>query len=139
MPRIYERFYARIMERRASASPLERTLLDLTLAVGGRRFDARQGRTSAQSLPDRLAWPILKRLVADKIAAQLGGRLRVAVSGGAPIAEPIIRLFLSLGIDVLQGYGMTETSPVVAVNIPDDNDPRSVGKPATPRPGASAT
>jgi long-chain acyl-CoA synthetase len=129
VPRIYERFYAKVMEHRASASPLERALLDLTLAVGGRRFDARQGRASAPSLLDRLAWPILKRLVADKIAAQLGGRLRVAVSGGAPIAEPIIRLFLSLGLDVLQGYGMTETSPVVATNIPDDNDPRSVGKP----------
>jgi long-chain acyl-CoA synthetase len=129
VPRIYERFYARIMEHRAAASRPERALLDLTLAVGGRRFDARQGRLSAVPLTDRLLWPLLKRLAADKIAAQLGGRLRVAVSGGAPIAEPIIRLFLALGLDVLQGYGMTETSPVVSTNTPDDNDPRSVGRP----------
>jgi long-chain acyl-CoA synthetase len=129
VPRIYERFYARIMEHRAAASRLERALLDLTLAVGGRRFDARQGRLASVPFTDQLVWPILKRLVADKIAAQLGGRLRVAVSGGAPIAEPIIRLFLSLGLDVLQGYGMTETSPVVSTNIPEDNDPRSVGRP----------
>ena len=128
VPRIYERFYARIMERRSSMSWLERTLFDLTLAVGGRRFDARRARTQA-SLFDQIAWPILKRLVADKVVSQLGGRLRVAVSGGAPIALPIIRLFLSLGLDILQGYGMTETSPVVAVNTPDDNDPRSVGRP----------
>jgi long-chain acyl-CoA synthetase len=127
VPRIYERVYARIMERRASMSRLQRTLFDATLAVGGRRFDARQQRTEPPLL-DRLAWPILKRLVADRITAQLGGRLRVAVSGGAPIALPIIRLFLSLGLDILQGYGMTETSPVVAVNTPDDNDPRSVGR-----------
>ncbi len=53
----------------------------------------------------------------------------MAVSGGAPIASAVIRLFLSLGLDILQGYGMTETSPVVAVNTPDDNDPRSVGRP----------
>ncbi len=129
VPRIYERFYARIMEHRASASRLQRAALDLTLAVGGRRFDARQGRRPGVALTDRLIWPILKRLVADKVAAQLGGRLRVAVSGGAPIAEPIIRLFLSLGLDVLQGYGMTETSPVVSTNTPEDNDPRSVGRP----------
>lgn len=128
VPRIYERFHAKIMERRASASWFERTVLDLTLAVGGRRFDARQNRTSP-SLFDQFAWPVLKRMVADKILAQFGGRLRVAVSGGAPIALPIARLFLSLGLDILQGYGMTETSPVVSVNTPDDNDPRSVGKP----------
>ena len=128
VPRIYERFYARIMEHRAQASWLERAALDLAIAVGGRRFDARQGRTAPASLFDRLAWPLLKRAVADKVLAQFGGRLRAAVSGGAPIAWPIARLFLSLGLDVLQGYGMTETSPVVSTNAPDDNDPRSVGR-----------
>ncbi|BAR56270.1 long-chain acyl-CoA synthetase [Bradyrhizobium diazoefficiens] len=126
VPRIYERVYALIMQHRASAGSIERALLDLTIAVGGRRFDARQGR-GALSLLDRLAWPLLKQLVADKVLAQLGGRLRVAVSGGAPIAEPVIRLFLALGLDILQGYGMTETSPVISVNTPEDNDPRSVG------------
>jgi len=126
VPRIYERIYALIMQRRASGRAIERVLLDLTIAVGGRRFDARQ-RRGAPPLLDRLLWPPLKRLVADKVLAQLGGRLRVAVSGGAPIAEPVIRLFLALGLDVLQGYGMTETSPVVSVNTPEDNDPHSVG------------
>ncbi|MGY8635922.1 AMP-dependent synthetase/ligase [Bradyrhizobium sp. 14AA] len=126
VPRIYERVYALIMQHRASAGRIERALLDLTIAVGGRRFDARQGRDAVSPL-DRLAWPLLKRLVADKVLAQLGGRLRVAVSGGAPIAEPVIRLFLALGLDILQGYGMTETSPVVSVNTIDDNDPHSVG------------
>ncbi len=126
VPRIYERIYALIMQHRAAAGGVERALLDLTLAVGGRRFDARQGRGGRSPL-DRLAWPLLKRLVADKVLAQLGGRLRVAVSGGAPIAEPVIRLFLALGLDVLQGYGMTETSPVVSVNTIEDNDPHSVG------------
>lgn len=129
VPRIYEKFYSKVMEHRASATWLERALLDMTLAVGGRLFDARQGRGGPLSLLDRLFWPILKRMVADKVLAQLGGRLRVAVSGGAPIAFPIIRLFLSLGLDILQGYGMTETSPVVSTNTPDDNDPRSVGRP----------
>lgn len=129
VPRIYERLYAKIMEHRASTSWLERAALDLTLRLGGRRFDARQGRAPHPSVVERLGWPILKRVVADRIAAQLGGRLRVAVSGGAPTAEPIIRLFLSLGLDVLQGYGMTETSPVVATNTPEEDDPRSVGRP----------
>jgi hypothetical protein len=129
VPRIYERFYAKIMEHRAAASWPERAALDLALKIGGRRFDARQGRGHGPAFLDDLVWPVLKRAVADKVLAQLGGRLRVAVSGGAPIAAPIIRLFLSPGLDVLQGYGMTETSPVVAVNTPGDNDPRTVGRP----------
>jgi long-chain acyl-CoA synthetase len=128
VPRIYERIYAVVMQHRAAAGPLQRRLLDLTLAIGGRHFDARQTKSPPLSLLDRAAWPLLQRLVANKVLAHFGGRLRVAVSGGAPIAEPIIRLFLALGLDVLQGYGMTETSPVVAVNTPEDNDPRSVGR-----------
>ncbi len=127
VPRIYERIYALIMQRRAAGGDITRALLDLTLAVGGRRFDARQ-RSGKPSPFDRLAWPLLRRVVADKVLARFGGRLRVAVSGGAPIAEPVIRLFLSLGLEILQGYGMTETSPVVSVNTIQDNDPRSVGR-----------
>jgi long-chain acyl-CoA synthetase len=129
VPRIYERFYAKIMEHRVAASRLEQMALDLTVAIGSRRFDARQGHGGVLGFLDDLIWPLLKRAVADQVLGQLGGRLRVAISGGAPIAEPIARLFLALGLDVLQGYGMTETSPVVAVNLPDDNDPRTVGRP----------
>jgi long-chain acyl-CoA synthetase len=128
VPRIYERIYALIVQRRAAAGRAQRAALDLTLAIGGRRFDTRQEGGRNLSLFDRLAWPVVKRLVADKVLAQFGGRLRVAVSGGAPIAEPVIRLFLSLGLEILQGYGMTETSPVVSVNTIEDNDPRSVGR-----------
>ena len=128
VPRIYERIYALVMHHRAAANPVERTLLDLTVAIGSRRFDARQSGAGNLSSFDRLAWPLLQRLVASNVLARFGGRLRIAVSGGAPIAEPVVRLFLALGLEVLQGYGMTETSPVVAVNTLDDNDPRSVGR-----------
>ncbi|WP_257167196.1 AMP-dependent synthetase/ligase [Bradyrhizobium sp. SRS-191] len=127
VPRIYERIYSLVMHHRTVANPLERALLDLTLAIGGRRFDAQQGQAKLSAF-DRLAWPLLQRLVADKVLARFGGRLQVAVSGGAPIAEPVVRLFLALGLEVLQGYGMTETSPVVSVNTPGDNDPRTVGR-----------
>ncbi|WP_063824006.1 AMP-dependent synthetase/ligase, partial [Bradyrhizobium sp. STM 3809] len=127
VPRIYERIYSLVMHHRAVANPLARALLDLTVAIGGRRFDARHGHGST-SVFDLMTWPLLQHLVADKVLARFGGRLKVAVSGGAPIAEPVVRLFLALGLEVLQGYGMTETSPVVSVNTPEDNDPRSVGR-----------
>ncbi len=128
VPRIYERVYARIMEQRAALGAGQRAIFDAAVAVGGRRFEARQ-RGIEPSARDRIAWPVLERLVAGRVLAEFGGRLRIALSGGAPIGEPIIRFFLSLGLDLLQGYGMTETSPVVSVNTLNDNDCRSVGRP----------
>lgn len=128
VPRIYERFYAAISAELDRASFVNRKMFELAAAVGARRFRARQERTPA-SLLDQALWPLLEMLVARKIKAQLGGRLRVGVSGGAPIAPGVIGLFLSMGIDIVQGYGMTETSPVVSTNTPDDNDPATVGRP----------
>ena len=77
----------------------------------------------------RLGWPLLDYFVARKLRAQFGGRLRFAITGGAPMALTVAKRFLSLGIEVLQGYGMTEASPVVSANAPGDNDPAAVGRP----------
>jgi long-chain acyl-CoA synthetase len=131
VPRIYERFHARVLAERAAASRAGRAAFDLSLAVGGRRFDARQGFPVPAPLRvlDAALWPLLNRFVADRVLAQLGGRVRIAVSGGAPIAQPVIRLFLACGLDLLQGYGMTETAPVVSTNTVEDNDPTTVGRP----------
>ena len=65
-------------------------------------------------------WPLLDRLVAKTIRAQFGGRLRLAVSGGAALSQPVARCFLGLGLPIVQGYGMTETSPIIAANAVDN-------------------
>jgi long-chain acyl-CoA synthetase len=130
VPRIYERVYAKLQEMLAGSS-LKRRLFESAEAVGWRRFCRRQSlpldKPGSAAL-DALAWPLLDRLVARQMRAQFGGRVRVAVSGGAPLSQPIAHCFLGLGLPVLQGYGMTETSPVVSVNTPDDNDPATVGR-----------
>jgi len=77
----------------------------------------------------RLGWPLLDYFVARKLRAQFGGRLRFAITGGAPMSLAVAQRFRSLGIEVLQGYGMTESSPVVSANTPGDNDPTTVGRP----------
>ncbi|MEO8523434.1 MAG: AMP-dependent synthetase/ligase [Caldimonas sp.] len=130
VPRIYERVYAKLQEMLAG-SPLKRRLFESAEAVGWRRFCRRQGLAIDKPGPaalDALAWPLLDRLVARRMRDQFGGRVRVAVSGGAPLSLPIAHCFLGLALPVLQGYGMTETSPVISVNTPDDNDPATVGR-----------
>ncbi|WP_127478543.1 AMP-dependent synthetase/ligase [Sulfurivermis fontis] len=127
VPRVFERVYARIQDGLTQRPPLARALFHATLAVGWRRFLWRQGRSGWSW--QLLFWPLLHRLVARKVTARLGGRLRLAVSGGAALAPTVARFFLSLGLDLVQGYGLTETSPVVSVNLPGDNEPASVGRP----------
>jgi long-chain acyl-CoA synthetase len=72
---------------------------------------------------------LLEVLVASKIKAKLGGRLRAAICGGAALPNNVARVFVGLGVPLLQGYGLTETSPVISVNLLEDNDPASVGVP----------
>jgi long-chain acyl-CoA synthetase len=127
VPRIYERVYASIKTRLAEGPALRRKLFEYAVEVGWARFEHRQGRGPWK--PAFLLWPILDRLVARKVMARLGGQLRVAVSGGAALAPNIAKLFIGLGLPILQGYGLTETSPVVSTNRLEDNVPASIGKP----------
>ena len=133
VPRIYERVFAKLHESLAG-SAFKTRLFHAAQAVGWRRFCKAQGLAlaagegSAWAAFDVLLWPLLERLVARKLRARFGGRVRLAVSGGAPLSHAVARCFLGLGVPLLQGYGMTETSPVVAANGVADNDPATVGR-----------
>ena len=127
VPRIFERIHGRLHEQLEKGSSLARSLFHATVDVGWRCFKRRQG--AAGWRPDLLLNPLLKKLVASKVAAKLGGRLRFVVSGGAALPLPVARTFIGMGIELLQGYGLTETSPVISVNRPGNNDPASVGEP----------
>ncbi|WP_455211227.1 AMP-dependent synthetase/ligase [Kaarinaea lacus] len=121
VPRIYERVYNKIAAQLEEKPAFARNLFQKAVNVGWDRFEH----------PDRshLAWPLLKALVAGKITAKLGGRLRVAICGGAPLSPTVAKTFIGLGIQLLQGYGLTETSPIISVNTERNNDPASVGAP----------
>jgi len=122
VPRIFEKFAARI-EHALAGAPRRKRLFDACVARGWR---VAQGRAR---LHDRLLLRALRRLVAKPILARLGGRLRLAVVGGAALDPALARTFIGLGLPVLQGYGMTEASPVVSVNRMADNVPDTVGRP----------
>ncbi|MGD2138183.1 MAG: long-chain fatty acid--CoA ligase [Gammaproteobacteria bacterium] len=127
VPRIFERVFARIQGQLDKQPALRRALFRLTTEVGWHRFERQQKRAAWS--PRLLAWPLLNRLVANRITTKLGGRLRIAVSGGAALPMPVAKTFIGLGVPIMQGYGLTETSPVISVNVPDDNEPGSVGIP----------
>ena len=122
VPRVFERFASRVNEALAKASAKKR-LFDLVVAAGGRAARGEAG------IVDRIVLALLRGSVARPVLARMGGRMRLAVLGGAPLDPSIAWLFLGLGLPILQGYGMTEASPVISVNRMEDNVPESVGAP----------
>lgn len=129
VPRIFERVYAKVQQKLTEKGALAISLSRLTEEIGWLRFEAAQGRGKGPRTLQRLLWPLLQRLVAVKVVSRFGGRLRLAVSGGAPLYGPISHFFIGLGLPLLQGYGLTEAAPVVSANRPGSNIPESVGEP----------
>ena len=132
VPRIYERVYTGVRAKLAEGLVLNRQLFNLAVDVGYSRFEHQQGRGPWRA--SHLLWPLLDKLVARKVMSKLGGRLRMAMSGGAALPTDVSRVFIGLGLPILQGYGMTESSPVVCTNTFENNLPSSVGPPI---PGVS--
>src|SRR5262249_52167254 len=118
VPRIYERVYGNIKTKLAEGPAAPRKLIEFPANVGCAGFEHSQGRGPWR--PSFVLWRMRDALVARKVMVRLGGRLRAAVSGGAALAREIAKLFVGLGLPILQGYGMTETSPVVSTNTVED-------------------
>lgn len=125
VPRIFERVALKIKSKVNQSGTLAKTIFELALKVGWHRFLVSQGRASWH--PMLLLWPLLEKKVANKVMERLGGQLRFAVCGGAPLPESVAKLFIAFGLPVIQGYGMTESSPVLTVNRIEENEPASVG------------
>ena len=115
VPRIYEKLYARIMENGNAGSGLKKAIFHWSLGVADEWADAYLAKREPGGML-ALKYSIAQKLVFSKIRARLGGRLRVACSGGAPLASTINKFFVAAGLTLVEGYGLTETSPVVSVN-----------------------
>jgi long-chain acyl-CoA synthetase len=126
VPRVFEKMYTRIVEQGASATGLKRALFDWGMNVAKRSANWRCGIKEAP-LSLRLQWAIANSLVYSKIRMATGGRLTVVFSGGAPLSKDLTEFFWAIGLPIYQGYGLTETSPVLTSNYPK-NRPGSSGK-----------
>jgi long-chain acyl-CoA synthetase len=128
VPRLYEKMYARVNEKVASDPPLRQRIFRWAIGVGRKVFAHTVARTEAGALL-KLRFALADKLVFSKIKARTGGRLRLFISGGAPLAREIAEFFGAAGMLVCEGYGLTETSPVITCNYPGRVKPGTVGLP----------
>jgi long-chain acyl-CoA synthetase len=128
VPRFFEKLYANILEKGHRETGLKRLIFDWALHVAQESVPWRAyGKKAGSGL--QLRWGIADRLVFSKIRAGLGGKIRTFCSGGAPLAPELAEFFWSLSVPVYQGYGLTETAPVVTANLPTANKVGTVGRP----------
>lgn len=124
VPRVYEKV-RQVAELRAAESRVKRRLFGWALAGGQKHRE----EVAAGKEPGSLSWKLADAIVYKKLRAGFGGRVRYFVSGGAPLGLDTAHWFASAGIRILEGYGLTETSPVIAINTPNANRMGSVGRP----------
>lgn len=124
VPRVYEKV-RQVAEERASQSGIKRRLLQAAIRSGA----AHREEVAAGEQPGAPVWKLFDKIAYSKIRAGFGGRVRYFIAGGAPLGLDTAHWFASAGVRILEGYGLTETSPVLAINTPSANRMGSVGKP----------
>jgi long-chain acyl-CoA synthetase len=128
VPRVYEKIQARIMEKGSAAPGFKGTLFKWAVRAGTAGAGARLHGKSAGPFTS-LQWHVADRLVFSKVREGTGGRLRFVVSGSAPLPANVAEFFMAIGLPIIEGYGLTETAPVLTVNPLDAPRAGAVGKP----------
>jgi long-chain acyl-CoA synthetase len=123
VPRVYEKI-RQAVEQKSAASPVKKRVLAWALGLGGRHVDTVYGGHK----PNSMMWNLANKLCYSKVMEAFGGRVRVFVSGGAPLGMDTAKWFAAAGIALYEGYGLTETSPVISLNNPVNHRMGTVGK-----------
>jgi long-chain acyl-CoA synthetase len=129
VPTLYKKVYDGVHNIMETAPPLRRKLMKKALALGEARSLAEKGMRSPLGSLERVQLGILDRLVLSKIRDRFGGRMRHGFSGGSACPAEVVRFMDSLGIPICEGYGLTETSPIITLNVPESRVVGSVGRP----------
>jgi len=127
VPTLYKRVFDGVHNLIESSSPLRKSLMKKALEVGRRHYEAKTGGTPMGIL-ERLQYHLLDRIVLDKIRSRFGGNLRHGFVAGAACPPEVINFMDDIGIPICEGYGLTETSPIITINTPFDRKPGFVGR-----------
>ena len=130
VPRVYDMIYGKLRDGLAKKSGAARMIFDWAVEVGWRRFCRENGlpvESSMRSWLDPFVAGFLDRKVGKLLRSVFGDRIDLYISGGAALNPSVAKVFLALGVPIYQGYGMTEASPVIAVNAIGSNHPNTVG------------
>jgi long-chain acyl-CoA synthetase len=127
VPRFFEKIYARLMEQGSKTTGIKRNLFDWAIDVARRAAPWRTGANGASPIL-KAQWAIADKLFYKKLRTGTGGKLRMVFSGGAPLSKDLAEFFWAVGIPIYQGYGLTETSPILTSNYPQ-NRSGSSGRP----------
>ncbi|PYV14190.1 MAG: long-chain fatty acid--CoA ligase [Acidobacteria bacterium] len=127
VPRVLEKTYAKVMENVTASAPWKRKLFQWAVAVGRKYFPyGLEGKRAPFGL--RLQHSLAEVLIFSQVRKRLGGRLEIMISGAAPLSRELANFFHAIGLPVYEGYGLTETSPVIAVNYPGATKLGTVGR-----------
>jgi long-chain acyl-CoA synthetase len=128
VPRFFEKIYANIIDKGHRETGIKRKIFDWSLRVAQEAVPWR-AHGKPPSFWTKQRWQVADRLVYTKIRAGLGGRIRYFFSGGGPLSPDLAEFFWSINLPIMQGYGLTETSPVISANVPKKNKVGTVGLP----------
>jgi long-chain acyl-CoA synthetase len=123
VPRVYEKIYNQV--QRGVAAGFKKTVYEWAMSVGSRNLDV----VLAGKRPSSLAWKLANRLIFSKVLQAMGGNVRIFISGGAPLGKELALWYAQIGLLIHEGYGLTETSPVIALNSPRGRKIGTVGRP----------
>ncbi len=129
VPTLYKRIYDGVHNMIESSSPLKKRLMKRALDMGRRQADAAAGLRGSLGPLENLQLKVLDRIILDKIRARFGGHLKHAFVAGAACPAEVLDFMDDLGIAVCEGYGLTETSPIIAINTPENRRNGYVGRP----------
>jgi long-chain acyl-CoA synthetase len=129
VPTLYKKVYDGVHNLMETAPPLRKRLMKTALALGEAKSMADKGMRQPLGSFERVQLSILDRLVLAKIRDRFGGRLRQGFSGGSACASEVVTFMDALGIPLCEGYGLTETSPIITLNVPESRQGGSVGRP----------